>query len=188
MASGFSKRMEKEKLLLPIAGIPLIEHVIKAAQSPHLDEVILIYRNESVKEIGTKYLKNIIFNAHADMGQSAAVKLGTSSANEKTDAFMFFVGDQPFLSAKMINILIDIFKDYPDKIIVPVYNGKKGGPVIFPAKFKNELLALSGDSGGRSIIEKHKDEVKTVEIENTDAGIDVDTQNEYEKIIGYSIC
>lgn len=183
LASGFSKRMKKEKLLLPLCGIPIVEHVIRAANSSHLDEVILIYRNESVKEIGTKYPDKMAYNDHADKGQSAAVKLGISLANKETDAFMFLVGDQPFLSKTVINILIDIFKDYPDNIIVPVYNGKKGSPVIFPVKFKYELLALTGDTGGRIIIENHKEEVKLVEIENTDAGIDIDNQEEYEKII-----
>ncbi|WP_435548076.1 nucleotidyltransferase family protein [Desulfobacterium sp. N47] len=184
LASGFSKRMKREKLLLPLAGIPLVEHIIRTAQSSHLDEVILIYRNENIKELGAKYLNKIIFNAHAEEGQSAAVKLGITAADKETDAFMFFVGDQPFLSSAMVNILIDIFTDYPDNIIVPVYNGKRGGPVIFPAKFKDELLALVGDSGGRSIIEKHKEELKPVEIENANAGIDVDTREEYEKITG----
>ncbi|MBU3949266.1 MAG: NTP transferase domain-containing protein [Proteobacteria bacterium] len=175
--------MKKEKLLLPLAGIPLIEHVIRAAESSHLDEVILIYRNANIKEIGAKYLKKIIFNAHAEKGQSAAVKLGISASDKEADAFMFFVGDQPFLSTTIIDILIDISIDYPDNIIVPVYNGKRGSPVIFPAKLKDELLTLAGDSGGRIIVERHKEELKLIEIENPDTGIDIDTQEEYEKII-----
>ncbi|MBU4035998.1 MAG: NTP transferase domain-containing protein, partial [Proteobacteria bacterium] len=71
----------------------------------------------------------------------------------------------------------------PDNIIVPVYNGKRGSPVIFPAKLKDELLTLAGDSGGRIIVERHKEELKLIEIENPDTGIDIDTQEEYEKII-----
>ncbi|MBU1056480.1 MAG: molybdenum cofactor cytidylyltransferase [Proteobacteria bacterium] len=183
LASGFSKRMKKEKLLLPLSGIPMVEYIIRAAKASHLDEVILIYRNTGIKDIGIKYLDKIVYNDHADQGQSAAVKLGVSASHKETDAYMFLVGDQPFLRETIINILIDNFKKTPSNIVVPVYNGKKGSPVIFPARYKQELLALSGDTGGRIIIEEHKKKLNLVEIENTEAGIDIDTQNEYEKII-----
>ena len=55
LASGFSKRMEKEKLLLPVGGVALVERVIRAAQASRLDEVILIYQKEEIEKIGRKY-------------------------------------------------------------------------------------------------------------------------------------
>jgi len=95
---------------------------------------------------------------------------------------MFMVGDQPFLNPLVINTLIAIFKENPRHIIVPVYNGKRGNPVIFPSQFKNDLLTLSGDGGGRIIIEKSRNSVKLVEIGDSSVGCDIDTQEEYEKI------
>ncbi|PIP09039.1 MAG: molybdenum cofactor cytidylyltransferase [Syntrophobacteraceae bacterium CG23_combo_of_CG06-09_8_20_14_all_50_8] len=182
LASGFSRRMEEEKLLLPVGGVSLVEHVIRAAQASHLNEVILIYRNKSIKEIGQRYIMRMVCNDHADEGQSAAIKLGISAAHQETDAFMFMVGDQPFLNPLVINTLIAIFKENPRHIIVPVYNGKRGNPVIFPSQFKNDLLTLSGDGGGRIIIEKSRNSVKLVEIGDSSVGCDIDTQEEYEKI------
>ena len=149
LASGFSKRMEQEKLLLPIGGVALVERVIRAAQASRLDEVILVYQKKEIEKIGIKYGITAVHNSRADEGQSAAIKLGIHTAHPETDAFMFMVGDQPFLNPSTINILIDTFRQYPHSIIVPVYNGIRGNPVLFPSAMKELLLALDGDRGGR---------------------------------------
>ena len=58
MASGFSKRMGHDKLLIKIENIPLIERVIKAANSSLLNETILVYKDDRIRELAEKY--NII--------------------------------------------------------------------------------------------------------------------------------
>ena len=182
LASGFSNRMEKDKLLLEVGGIPVIERVIRTAKSSLLDDLILIYQNERVREIGEKYQVKAVYNDSAHEGQSAAVKLGVRESRPDTDAFMFLVGDQPFLDSVTINTLIDQSTKNPQQIIVPVYNGKRGNPVIFPSLFRNDLLAIEGDRGGSAIIERMTDRVKTVPIMDSRARLDIDTQEEYEKI------
>ena len=57
-----------------------------------------------------------------------------------------------------------------------------GQPVYFPAAFKAELLALTGDHGGRTIIRNHPDRVCYVPIDNIRQGVDVDTPEGYEKV------
>jgi molybdenum cofactor cytidylyltransferase len=182
MASGFSRRMNKEKLVLKVEDIPVIERVISAANSSELDELLLIYQKDQVREIADKYAIKAVYNEYADKGQSAAVKLGVKSSHPDTEGFMFLVGDQPYLDAQTINKLLSAFREEKDSIVVPVYRGKRGNPVIFPSHLKKDLLTLEGDSGGRIIIDKMMDSVKLVTIENDVVGTDIDTYEEYEKI------
>ncbi|MEI6127722.1 MAG: molybdenum cofactor cytidylyltransferase [Pseudomonadota bacterium] len=179
LASGFSKRMRQEKLLLPVKNIPLIERVIRAAKQSFLHEIILIYQNEQVKEIGDRYRIKTVPNHEAAEGQSAAVKLGTQSAQPDVRAFMFLVGDQPYLSAAIINRLITVWRNNHDSIVAPVYNGRQGNPVIFPAQLKDRLLALQGDAGGRAVMETMRGRVITVAVRSSLMGIDIDTPEEY---------
>jgi len=95
---------------------------------------------------------------------------------------MFLVGDQPFLNAATINTVIDAFNREHQSIIVPVYNGKRGNPVIFPATLKKNLLALTGDRGGRVLIETMAERVKLVTIGDERLGTDVDTEEDYERV------
>lgn len=182
LASGFSKRMTRDKLLLEIEGIPVIERVLKAAKFSLLDEIILVYQNEKVREIGKKYQVKTVFNDSAHEGQSAAVKLGVSESPSDTDAYMFLLGDQPFLDSATINTLIEQYIKNPQQIIVPLYNGKRGNPVIFPAQLRDHLLAIEGDIGGRAVIEKMVDRVKLVAFENSITDTDIDTEEDYEWI------
>lgn len=148
----------------------------------HLPLIILIYQNNRVKEIGKQYGVRTVYNDSAHEGQSAAVKLGVRESRPDTDAFMFLIGDQPFLDSDTINTLIECHASNPKDIIIPVYDGKRGNPAIFPSIFRDDLLALKGDIGGRAVIEKMGDRVKLVAIENSIANIDIDTQEDYERI------
>ena len=119
-------------------------------------------------------------NPEAAEGQSAAIRLGLKHTNRQSTAYMFMVGDQPFLQPDIIDMLIAEHRRCPEKIIVPLYDGKRGTPAIFPALFRDELLALRGDCGGRSIIERSQDRVMFVACVSKRAGLDMDTVEDYE--------
>lgn len=184
MASGFSKRMKRQKLLLPIEDIPIIERVIKAVKASSIDEIIVIYQHPEIKKISEIYDINTIYNPDAHRGQSQAMKLGVKASSDETKGYMFFVGDQPFLNKNIINHLIDCFKENPCHIVVPLYNGQRGNPIIFPEKYKNSLLKIEGDQGGRGLIQEAIEKVRFVVIGDANIGKDIDTWQQYEKIHG----
>lgn len=183
MASGFSKRMNKDKLTLSIDGELIIEKVIKAARSSKLDEIILVYQKDQIKEVASKYDIKTVFNPSPEKGQSESMKLGIRASDLNTKAFMFIVGDQPLLNFQTIDIIIDVFNKNNIEIVVPIYNGEKGSPTIFSSNLKDELLKVEGDKGGRKIIQEMLDRVKYVSIEDYKVGLDIDTWDEYQQLI-----
>ncbi len=182
LASGFSRRMGKEKLLLKVAGIPMLARVIHAAQGSMLDELILIYHSDEVKRIGEVRQVRTAYNPEPEKGQSAAVKRGVACAHPESSGFMFLVGDQPYLTSSTIDALITAFNKEKNRIVVPVYGAERGNPVIFPAVLKPELLSLEGDRGGRSVIDRMQHLVTQVAIALQFEATDIDTEEEYEKI------
>ncbi|WIV12547.1 molybdenum cofactor cytidylyltransferase [Proteiniborus sp. MB09-C3] len=183
MASGFSKRMNKDKLTLNLGGELVIEKVIKAAKESKLDEIILVYQKEHIKDIAIKYGIKTVFNSCPEKGQSESMKLGIKSSNLNTEAFMFIVGDQPLLNSRTIDMMIDAFNNDNSEILVPMYNNEKGSPTIFSSKLKDKLLEVEGDKGGRKIIEKAPHMVKYISIEDYRVGLDMDTWDEYQQLI-----
>ena len=73
MASGFSNRMGKDKLLIEINGKKIIEWVIIALKDSNLDEIILVYRTEEIKKIGESYGIKTVLNPNAHLGQMLCV-------------------------------------------------------------------------------------------------------------------
>jgi molybdenum cofactor cytidylyltransferase len=181
LASGFSKRMGYEKLLIKIENIPIIERVIKAALSSLLDEIILVYQNDILKKLSNKYNIISVYNEKAFEGISASVKKGIEKADDKTDGFLFIMGDMPFLDFYIIDDILNSHIQYPYDIIVPLYNKKRGNPVLFPSIFKENLLKIKGDTGGLSVILENKDKVRYIGFNNENIGFDIDTNENLEK-------
>lgn len=176
MASGFSRRMKRNKLTIKINGETIIERVIKAAKKSKLDDIVLIYRTDDIRDFGLKYNIKTIYNPNAILGQSESVKLGVKNSN-KSSAYMFFVADQPYLDTAVIDRLIDAYK-IDEKITIPYFNGKFGMPLIFPNIFRNELLRTKGDKGGREIIGENPLLTQRVDFDNEKLGMDVDSPND----------
>lgn len=183
MASGFSERMGSDKLFLKVNSQTLIERTIKIVKGSKIDNIIIVYRDKRIKDIAKNQGIISIYNNNAKKGQSESIKLGIKSADERTKGFIFFVGDQPFLSIGVINKIITEFKKRREEIIIPLYNGKRGNPVIFPALLKKELLLINGDIGGREVIKNNLDIVNYIKIHDKYLGIDIDTIEDYKKII-----
>lgn len=183
MASGFSKRMGNNKLFLKINEETLIEHTIKIIKKSKVDNIIIIYIDERIKDIAKNHNILSVYNNNAEKGQSESIKLGIKSSDENTEGYMFFVGDQPFLNLGVTNEIIDKFKEKKEKIVIPLYEDKKGNPIIFPKFLKKELLEIKGDIGGREVIKNNLDIVNYIKFKDKYLGIDIDTVEDYKKII-----
>ena len=75
------------------------------------------------------------------------------------------VADQPCLRQETVTRLVEVFRQHPDKIVGAGHNGRRGNPNLFPMKYFGELLALSGDHGGSSVIRAHEADFLLVETE-----------------------
>lgn len=178
MASGYSRRMGTNKLLMDFKGKKIIEYVIEATIESRLNEVLLIYKDEIIKNIGNYYGIKTIYNDKSHMGQSQSIVYGVENATY--DSYMFFTGDQPFITAELIDFLIESHKNNKEKIIIPCYKGKRYTPTIFPKLFKEDLLNIEGDQGGRNIIKNNPKMVKKINIWDEKLLIDIDTQDEFD--------
>src|SRR5579859_7241662 len=96
---------------------------------------------------------------------------------------LVLLGDQPLITAQHIDTLIATYRTTDKRIIAPTYEGKRGNPILFDASLFPELLEVTGDEGGRSVLERHREEIATVETSNPLANIDVDTWDAYQRVV-----
>lgn len=184
LASGSGSRMGKNKLLIDINGKPMIEYILNNVRKNGFSEyhVVSIYE-DILKLAAQKFGMQTILNDNPALGQSRSIVLGTQNCSDGCDGFMYFTGDMPALQKETIEKLLKAF-DKDNNITVPIYDGHRGSPVIFPKRFKGQLECLTGDTGGRQIIERYKDQVTFVEIEEGWQGLDVDTEEDLARVKG----
>ncbi|MEN6439017.1 MAG: selenium cofactor biosynthesis protein YqeC [Syntrophobacter sp.] len=179
MASGYARRMNTQKLLMPVDGIPVLERVIRAAIASRLKETLVVYRDDSIRAIAEQYPVKALHNPNARLGQSESIKIGMSKADSEADGFMFLVGDQPFMRPEIIDNLIGLFETNPQRIVLPKYQDKRGNPVLFPVSLKGALTEIQGDNGGREVISHRCNLVYEHVIDDEKAGFDIDTLEDY---------
>lgn len=160
LAGGFSKRMGKDKLFLNWKNRTFLEEVTDKIDSINFFEKLLVIPKEKFLklkkklDLEKKINFKIVFNEESEKGQSESVKLGVKKSLE-SDGYMFFPVDQPFLKKETIYTIIKEFLK-TDLITAPLVEGNRFSPVIFPKRYKEKLLDLKGDTGGREIIKKEK--------------------------------
>ena len=180
MASGFSRRMGKNKLLMKYNDKFLIEYTLDIISKFDFKEKIIVTQYEKIKEIGESLNFKVVINKQPNNGISESIKLGIKNC-DKSEGYMFFVSDQPLLDKNDIEKIIKEFEKDKSFIIIPKYKESFGNPVIYPKKYKEQILNLEGDKGGKSII-KSSDKIKYVNVcENT--LFDIDNINDFNNLI-----
>ena len=87
------------------------------------------------------------------------------------------------ITPQVVNSLITTYRTTGKRIIAPLYDGKRGSPVLFDKSFFPELLQITGDEGGRKVVEGHRQDVEVVEMSDTMANFDVDTWEAYQQVV-----
>ena len=187
LAAGRSSRMGSHKLLLPYKGRPIVNWVLAAACASQADPVIAVLGHEAEKVDAALQGKRWFLAIHNPLVCGGHVHLVEGSASpllpKDVDGAIILLGDQPLVTAEIINAMIAESVREPDAIIAASYQGRRGNPVLFPRKYFAELEAITGDEGGRSVLARHPEQVRLVEIDDALAGFDVDTPEEYQALL-----
>ena len=181
LAAGFSRRFGEDKLLTPIHGVPMIRRIANTVLHCGFSQTLVVCRDDRLKTYLPDGVKSVL-NEQPNEGLGSSIRAGVNHA-DPSNLFMFFMGDQPFVSDTVIRTLLAAWnKGESWSIVVPLYGEQRGTPVIFSASWKTELSRLSGEAGGRSIMEKHPDKIRFVTIDDHRAGLDVDTRDDLREV------
>lgn len=178
MASGYGRRMGRNKLLLKYKNKTFIENILEKIKLCKFYSTIIIARDEKILRLAEALEFKTVNNKQPYKGQSESIKLGLNSS-PSSDGYMFFTADQPLLDIETIDLLINTFNENKYSIIIPRFKERRGSPVIFPYKFLGELQKLEGDTGGKIVIDKHKDSIMFVDVKKEKVLMDIDTWEDY---------
>lgn len=182
LASGNSNRFKGNKLLTIVNNKPMYMNAIEKILKIDFNKIILVTQYEEIKEALLEQPIQVVMNKNSELGISHSIKLGIQGHME-ADAYMFMVCDQPFISSLSIEILIYRFMKSDKGMACLEYKNNIGNPTIFSKEYKNELLSLKGDVGGKSIMKRHIDDLERVIIMNEMELRDIDTREDFNNIL-----
>ena len=165
LAAGESRRMGSPKALLPHQGRPFPRHLLDITRHPKigLTRVVLGANAEEILSRLELDPAIVVINENWTEGQLSSIHAALRSLPVgATDGMVLCLVDHPLISANLIDELIEQFYATGKPIVVPMYQGRRGHPVIFSSTLYAELLAAPLDIGARAVVRAHASEVHEV--------------------------
>lgn len=184
LAAGLSSRMGAEnKLLLPVDGKPMVRVVVERLLEAGVEEVLVVtgYEVERIQEALSSLPVKMIFNPNYRRGMTSSIQTGVAAASGL--GYMICPGDMPFLQSADYRQMRAFFgeKHREDAacICAPVYQGKRGHPVVFAAHYREEILQHKEPEGCKGIVGAHHDHLYTLPFSTSSILRDMDTPEDY---------
>jgi molybdenum cofactor cytidylyltransferase len=177
LAAGRASRMGSNKLVAELDGEPIVRRTVRAVLGSRARPVIIVTGHEADAVRGALAGLDVSFVHNPDFadGMSTSLRAGVAAAGA-VDGALICLGDMPRLEAEHFDAVIDAYRaGGPEDIVVPTCDRKRGNPVLWPRGYFAEIAALSGDVGGRALLDRHAENVRLVGIDDPAILVDVDT-------------
>lgn len=179
LAAGASTRMGTHKLLLPVAGEPLVRRVVRTVSEAGFDEVLVIVGYEHEKTVAALEGMGVRHAVNPDyasgMGSSFRTAVG---ALPDSEAAMFALADQPLVTAADYRRLLDAWRERPEGIVCVRYGDVTAPPHLFGRAYFPELAALV--HGARPVLQRHAERTRALHFP-PELLLDIDTPEDYER-------
>jgi molybdenum cofactor cytidylyltransferase len=186
LAAGESSRMKSPKALLSIGNTTFAEHLASMMRGGKINPVFLI-AGAHVEEIRAAYRDKpefvIVQNSQYPLGQISSLKAGIRQLPTGVLSAMIWPVDIPLVKPHTVTTLVSEFERQQPPIVIPVFDGKHGHPVIYGHAALQSVLALKADQTAKELRNIYKDQILYVEVHDPAVLIDIDTPEDYTRHI-----
>jgi molybdenum cofactor cytidylyltransferase len=172
------------KQLLAFGSKTIVETTVERALASKVDEVLVVvgHRGEEVAAAVARLGVRVVRNEAFLDGMSSSIKAGVRAVGEGADAVMICLGDQPHVPVAVYDAVLAAYRASGAPVVVPTIAGDTGHPVVFDLSLRDEMLAVDGTQGMRSVTYAHRSETLRVPVDTVAVLDDIDTPDDYERL------
>lgn len=191
LAAGMSRRMAAAgpKQLLRTAGKPLLEHALDSIRASGVREIVLVLGAEAaaIQQQIPLHGARVVFNPEYQQGMGTSLRAGLGTVTPAADAALVILADQPFVLPETLKRLIAFHEQSPHEksraqIVLPLYRGFRGNPVLLDRSVFPEVMGLSGDVGCRAIFGSHTEGIHKLDVDDPGILLDIDTEEDLGRV------
>jgi molybdenum cofactor cytidylyltransferase len=181
-AAGRSRRMGVPKCLLPFGGTTVIGHIVAELQRSRVAEVCVIAGHQADRlrqALAGRPIRIVENPDYERTDMLASIRCGLAAVPETCRAVLVALGDQPAITAEWVDAMLDAFATCGRGIVVPLHAGRRGHPLLFAARYRNEILTAYEQCGLCGLLAAHSDDVFELPAPNLAVLCDMDYPEDY---------
>ena len=182
--------MGTNKLLLPFGEHTVLGQVIAVLQDCPLGEILVVTGHEgehvrasldrqAVRHGGMRFVHNPRYAAGEML---SSIQAGLAAMRSDCDAALVVLGDQPRIEKRVVEQIIAVRE--PGTVVVPSFDRRSGHPILIDRERWADVLALPPDANMRMALRAQMDRVRYVEVDTETILRDMDTPEDYERMVG----
>jgi len=182
LAAGRSQRMDTKKQLLPIHGRPAVVRCLESLRDANAAEIVLVIGPQAgdIMDAARGFPVRFVVNEIPESDMATSVKTGLTCIDRDATGVLVCLCDHPLVRTATIEAMLSAHARMPDAIIIPVYNGRKGHPTLFPRLLLEEL---GTGATLRDIIGHHHEKISFLTVDDEGVILDMDTPEDYRRIL-----
>jgi CTP:molybdopterin cytidylyltransferase MocA len=174
--------MGRIKQLLPLSDGPVIHYCLRNIIASGIKDIVVVLGENSPELLDALngFPVQVAFNPAPQSEMADSVRTGLGHIQASSTGVLVCLSDQPLVSVETFKNLKELHREHPDKIIIPVCNGKKGHPTLIPASILQEIVP---DLTLRQIIDRNPRRVKYQYLSDEGTILDMDTMEDYRTVL-----
>jgi molybdenum cofactor cytidylyltransferase len=189
LSGGASVRMGSPKALLAYQGRPFLEHLLEVTAHRRIGvrRIVLGAHAEPIAKAINLKADEVVINEDWEKGQLTSIHAALRSLPPGTDGILLCLIDHPLITASLVQDLIEQFYKSGKPIVVPVFEGRRGHPLIFSASLYDELLHAPLETGARAVVWAHSKELEEVRTNEEGCVLNLNDPDTMQKALGGAI-
>lgn len=181
-AAGSSARMGSPKALLTLRGRTFVDTIAHEAAAASITRTVLVLgsEHERIQKELSGFAGQVVVNRAWQTGRLSSVIAGLDAAEATGCAgALLWPVDHPLATERTVLALVRAFLASPESIVVPVWNGRRGHPIILPRRLFDEARQAPEESGLRAVVRAHTGDVIEAAADDEGVLINIDTPEDY---------
>ena len=184
LAAGQGRRMGQTKQLLPWGDTTVLGQTIRSVQQTAVHDLLVITGQDAaeVEAIAQAEQAKTLHNSQYKTTEMiVSLQTAIRQLPENVTAVLVMLADQPMIEPETIELLLAAYWQNEGQLIAPIYEGRRGNPVLIGHRYFAELLALAPDNAPRTLLQRHADKLHLVPVPTNSILRDLDNPDQYER-------
>jgi molybdenum cofactor cytidylyltransferase len=179
LAAGSASRMGTQKQLLRLGEKTLLEHTLANLRTAkHIAEIVVVLGAAAdeirpLVGVSDRRTKVVVNEAFAD-GMGRSLQCGLQALDSRTAAVLVVLADMPLVKAETLDRMAEEYREHRPQILIPLFRGFRGNPVLLDKSVFPEIQGLKGDTGCRAIFGDHLENIRKLDVDDAGVLLDAD--------------